>query len=536
MGLRSYLTANDEREFMKKLILLTLFALASAVMAAERPNIVLIMCDDMGFSDLGSYGGEIDTPNIDALAEEGVRFTQFKNTSRCCPSRAALMTGRSQHSVGMGWMAAVDEHRPGYRGQLSPDFPTIAEVLKDNGYGTYMSGKWHLTVDGNVSQPNAGPNGSWPVDRGFDQSYGGLVGGGSYYKVKGLVRNSERITNFPEDYYYTDAITQNAVQYIEGHDSAKPLFLYLAHYAPHRPLHAPQDRIDQCIERYQAGYDVLRQARFERLAELGILEPDSDLSMPVKGFPKWDSLDADLQQKWIKEMATYAAMIEIMDDGIGEVVDALKRKGMYENTVLFFLSDNGATMEGGKISWLGAHLSNTPYRGFKSKTFNGGISSPLIVHFPERFAAYHGDVRKNRAHIIDLLPTCLDIAGVDYPDSFNQAAITAPDGVSLLPAITGEAMPARDLFFEHQGSCSIISGSWKLVRGSQKEPWTLIDLESDPFEQADVARSYPELVQRLEAKWLQWASESSALPLETTDWTQRVKKYKKQFPDQDGID
>ncbi|CAA6679376.1 MULTISPECIES: arylsulfatase [unclassified Lentimonas] len=518
------------------LILLTLCTLASAVMASERPNIVLIMCDDMGFSDLGSYGGEIDTPNIDALAQEGVRFTQFKNTGRCCPSRAALMTGRNQHSVGMGWMAAVDEHRPGYRGQLSAEFPTIAEVLKENGYGTYISGKWHLTVDGNVTNPNAGPNGSWAFDRGFDESYGGLVGGGSYYKVKGLVRNNERITTFPEDYYYTDAITQTAVEFIDRHDTENPLFLYLAHYAPHRPLQAPQDRIDQCIERYQVGYDVLRQSRYERLVEQGLLTSDLDQSIQHKGLPEWNSLKPELQQKWITEMATYAAMIEIMDDGIGEVVNALKRKGIYDNTVLFFLSDNGATMEGGSASWLGAYLSNTPFSGFKAKTFEGGISSPLIVHFPSRFGELNGEIRHDRAHIIDLLPTCLDIAGLDYPESFNEKAITPPDGVSLLPAITGESLPPRDLFFEHQGSCAIISGKWKLVRADLEHSWKLFDLQADPYEQKDVAKSHPEVAQRLEGKWLHWAGESDVLPLEPTGWSDRVRKYKKQFPDQDGLD
>lgn len=202
-----------------------------SVQAEQPPNVVVIMCDDLGYSDLGSYGGEIRTPNIDRLAENGIRFTQFKNTGRCCPSRAVLLTGRDHHSVGMGWMTAVDEHRAGYRGQITDEVPTIAEVFKANGYKTYMSGKWHVSVNGSYRNPETrGPNGSWPTERGFDEYYGGLSGGGGYYDVKSLTRNTTHITEMPEDYYYTTAITDYGLKFINEHDSSKPLFLYLAHY------------------------------------------------------------------------------------------------------------------------------------------------------------------------------------------------------------------------------------------------------------------------------------------------------------------
>ncbi len=224
------------------------------------PNIILIMCDDMGFSDLGCYGSEIQTHNLDRLAAEGLRFSQFKNTGRSCPSRAALLTGRYQHEVGMGWMTAVDEHRPGYRGQISHEYPTIAEVMKANGYRTYMSGKWHVTVEGAFEAPN----GSYPVERGFDRYYGCLSGGGSYYKPTPVYNNLERVTEFPDDYYYTNAITDSAVNFVQGHNTAEPMFLYVAHYAPHLPLQAPADRVAKCIERYKVGYDILRQQRFEK--------------------------------------------------------------------------------------------------------------------------------------------------------------------------------------------------------------------------------------------------------------------------------
>ena len=207
----------------------------------SRPNIVLIMCDDMGFSDLGCYGSEIRTPNIDALASQGLRFSQFKNTARSCPSRASLLTGMYQHDADMGWMTAVDEHRPGYRGEIAADVPTVAEVLKTGGYSTYMSGKWHVTLDAHFDKPN----GSYPVQRGFDRYYGCLSGGGSYWTPTPVYNDLERVTEFPEGYYYTTAITDSASVFIRRHDTEKPMFMYVAYYAPHLPLQAPEDRIEK---------------------------------------------------------------------------------------------------------------------------------------------------------------------------------------------------------------------------------------------------------------------------------------------------
>lgn len=333
---------------------LALTAITSTVAAThtkpdtEHPHIVLILCDDMGFSDLSCYGGEIHTPNIDYLAEQGIRFSQFKNTGRSCPSRAALLTGHYQHEAGMGWMTAVDEHRPGYRGQISDHLPTLAEVLRDQGYATYMSGKWHVTLDAAFETPN----GSYPVQRGFDKYYGCLHGGGSYYKPDPVYHNLQRITEFPDDYYYTTAITDSAVSFIKQHPTQTPMFMYIAHYAPHLPLQAPQDKIDACRERYKAGYDVLRQQRFERQKALGLITPEMVLPVFQKEFPDgkrpaWTELTPQQQEKWITDMATYAAMIEIMDSGIGKVIQTLKDKGMYEHTLFLFMSDNGSTSEGG---------------------------------------------------------------------------------------------------------------------------------------------------------------------------------------------
>lgn len=499
----------------------------------SSPNIVLILCDDMGFSDLGCYGGEIKTPHLDSLALHGVRFSQFKNTGRSCPTRASLLTGRYQHQVGMGWMTAVDEHRPGYRGQISKEYPTIAEVMKANGYGTYMCGKWHVTVDGAFHEPN----GSYPVQRGFDRYYGCLSGGGSYYRPKPVYNDLAPVTEFPEDYYYTTAISDSAASFVRRHQAGSPMFLYVAYYAPHLPLQAPAERVERCKERYKAGYDVLRKQRFERQKDMGIVP--SDMSMPVydKEFggkrPAWEELTEEQRGKWVQDMATYAAMIEIMDDGIGQIVDAFREKGKLENTVFMFLSDNGATLEGGYLGQLMADLSNTPYRNYKQWCYQGGTSTPFIMAL--------GDTGKNTvknslcgqtAHVIDLLPTCMELASAVYPSGqFGHARLP---GTSLLPALKGEELKKRTLFFEHQSSCAIILGSWKLVRNDRHSPWELINLDTDPFELEDLSGRYPEKVKSLEHEWNLWAESHKVFPLEDKPWHERIGFYKKQNGNQSG--
>lgn len=502
-----------------------------------KPNIILIMCDDMGFSDLSCYGGEVHTPHIDFLAENGIRFSQFKNTGRSCPSRAALLTGRSQHEVGMGWMTAVDEHRPGYRGQISDRYPTIAEVFRENGYHTYMSGKWHVTVEGAFTQPN----GSYPVERGFEKYYGCLSGGGSYYTPKPVFSGLQRITEFPKDYYYTTAITDSAVSFIRQHPVDEPMFMYLAHYAPHLPLQAPKERVEACREKYKAGYDVLRKQRFERIRRNGLIDIEGELPVFEKEFggkrPAWNSLTPQQQERWITEMATYAAMIEIMDDGIGEVIKATKEKGIFDNTIFLFLSDNGATNEGDMITQLRADLSNTPFRSYKQWCFQGGTSAPLIIMYgggqPD---GKKGAVRHEFTHIIDLFPTCLDMASIEYPREFRNHAIDAPGGRTILPALKGKKLSKRDLFFEHQTSCGIISGDWKLVRANGKQPWELFNLLQDPFEQNDLSARYPDRVKTLEKKWNQWAEKQQVFPFEYRPWTKRINYYKSLYPDQSGKD
>ena len=446
-----------------KRVLFTSFMVGVVALGAQArqspPHIVLILCDDMGFSDLGCYGSEIRTPHIDSLAMNGIRFSQFKNTGRSCPSRAALLTGHYQHEVGMGWMTAVDEHRPGYRGQISREFPTIAEIMKSNGYRTYMSGKWHVTVDGAFDAPN----GSYPIQRGFDRYYGGLHGGGSYYKPEPLYNDLTRITGLPENYYYTTAITDSAVSFVRQHPSGEPMFLYVAHYAPHLPLQAPTERVKECLDRYKVGYDVLRERRFKRQKELGLVPREMQLPVFHKEFggkrPAWTDLEEEQQRQWVQNMATYAAMIEIMDDGIGRLVETIRQKGMLENTVFLFLSDNGSTNEGGFLGQLMADLSNTPYRSYKQWCFQGGTSTPFILTYGK--AAWNkmkGKLCNQPAHIIDILPTCMDMASAHYPTQYNHADFP---GISLLPAVQGKKLQKRTLFFEHQSSCAVISGHWK---------------------------------------------------------------------------
>ncbi len=521
------------------------FTSACTAETTARPNIVLIMADDLGFADLGCYGGEIETPNLDALAANGVRFTQFKNTGRCCPSRASLMTGCYPHSVGMGWMTAVDEHRPGYRGQLSAKQPTIAELLKAAGYKSYMSGKWHLTVDGAYKgKSDYEPNGSWPSDRGFDGSWASLSGGGSYWHNNMLVRDDKALPAITEggSWYYTHAITEHALGHINGHDFARPMFLYVAHYAPHRPLQAPAERIEQCMDRYRVGYDVLRRKRFERQRALGLIDGAVDLPKlekvykKQKGQPVWESLSAKQQAAWVKEMATYAAMVEIMDEGIGQLVDALKAKGQLDNTVIVFLSDNGATREGGFISQLAADLSNTPYQYYKKDSYNGGISSPLIVHWPAGLSGAGGKLNRTPSHIIDLVPTMMDIAGVGFPaEALAQGAIE-PEGVTLRPLAVTRDASERTFYWEHQTGRAIYRDGWKLVSYHADAPWELYHLEQDPFEQHDVSAVQPEHAKALREAWERWAERNHVLPFEKRTWTARIKHYTQVNGDQDGID
>jgi arylsulfatase A-like enzyme len=414
---------------------------------AKRPNIVIILADDMGFSDLGCYGSEILTPNLDRLAAGGLRFTQFYNAARCCPSRASLLTGLYPHQAGIGFMVEDGGH-PGYLGHLNDRCVTIAEVLRDAGYRTLMAGKWHV-----------GPNRAhWPRDRGFDHYFGLIDGSSSYFAVqagKRLVLEDDIYTP-PDDgsFYMTDAFTDRAIEFIDaaGRED-KPFFLYLAYTAPHWPLHAPADVISKYVGKYMGGWDVLSDARYRRMIEQGIINPDWPAPPRDPEVPDWRTLTHEQRRQFDLKMAIYAAQIDRMDENIGRVLDVLKEQGHEENPLIFFLADNGGCAEeldrgkpgaipGTPESYTSygrpwAHASNTPFRRFKKWTHEGGIATPLIVSWRAQISKPR--VVDDPGHIIDLMATCVEVAGATYPTQRNGKSILPMEGRSLLPIILGRS-------------------------------------------------------------------------------------------------
>jgi arylsulfatase len=560
---------------LRSLVLLAaVAALECRAHAAEaaRPNVIVIMSDDMGWSDLGCYGSEIETPNLDALASRGVRFTQFYNTARCCPTRAALLTGLYPHQAGIGHMME-DRGREGYRGELNRHCLTIAEVLRTAGYRTYMAGKWHVTKkvrpDGEADQHN------WPLQRGFDRFYGTIHGAGSFFDPNSLARDNTLISPYadpeyqPQQFYYTDAINDHAARFVSDHardHAEQPFFLYVAHTAPHWPLHAKPADIDKYKGRYDAGYEAIRAARFERQSSLGLVDPQWQLA-PQRGGA---FLEAENRQFEIRCMEVFAAMIDCLDQGIGRLVGELKRTGQLDNTLILFLQDNGGCAEGmgrgkkGEVetvragepslpplaagflqpdmvpkqtrdgfpvrqgygvlpgaadtyhaygeAW--ASVSNTPFREYKHWVHEGGISTPLIAHWPQGIpAARHNAIQSQPAHLIDLMATCVDLAGAPYPSHFAGHEIRPLEGVSLVPAFLGQSLArAQPIFFEHEGNRAVRDGQWKLVAKGPAGPWELYDMVADRTETHDLAAQQPERVARMVAQWQAWADRAGVLP------------------------
>jgi arylsulfatase len=508
-----------------------LSALAPALWAQDRgtrPDIVVVMADDMGFSDLGCYGGEIRTPNLDALAKNGLRFTQFYNTARCCPSRASLLTGLYPHQAGIGHMVS-DRGFDGYRGDLNDSCVTIAQLLKQSGYATAMSGKWHVTKDTGAD----GPKHNWPCQRGFDHYYGTLFGAGSFWSPKTIVVDNE-LTSPPADhYYYTDAVSEHAAAFVRDHHSRRPdqpLFMYVAYTAPHWPLHAPKEDVARYRGSYMKGWDAVRADRLKRLRNLGIVSAQWPLSPRDPAAGDWQAMDEEKRREMDLRMAVYAAQVDRMDQGIGRILHALRDSGRLDNTLLLFLADNGGCAEGGRwgferkkggtigedssfasygLSW--ANASNTPFRLYKHYVHEGGISSPLIVHWPETIRT--AGLRRTPCHIIDIMPTCLQAAGAAYPELFEGHRLTPPAGRSMLPVFAEDRLDRDALFWEHEGNRAVRSGNWKLVAKGKDGPWELYDLTRDRTETTDLARQEPAAVQRLAALWQQWAATSNVLPL-----------------------
>ncbi|MFD1141572.1 arylsulfatase [Larkinella insperata] len=503
----------------------------SSPKAGKRPNIVLIMADDMGYSDLGCYGSEIPTPNLDQLAGNGVRFTQFYNTARCCPTRAALMTGLFQHQAGIGHMTKepantvnYDYGVYGYRGELNRNCVTLAEVLKSAGYHTYMAGKWHL----GSSNPDL-----YPRQRGFDRFYGLLSGASSYLnptQPRGIWNENERVEKVNQPFYTTDAFTDKAISFLSDQKDDQPFFLYLAFTAPHWPLHALQNDIDKFRGHYRQGWDALRQQRFRKQVKMGLASEKWGLSARPETYPAWTAQDSAKQGEMDYRMAVYAAQISRIDQNVGKVVSYLKKAGQLDNTLLVFLSDNGACQEGGILGggkvtdindaskWgaisygaVWANASNTPFKGFKHVSYEGGISTPLIVHYPAGFKQ-KGTISTTPGYLIDIMPTFMEVSGATYPTEANGQAIQPIEGKSLMPVLTKGARQLHEyMYWEHENHRAIRFGKWKAV-SAIGAPWELYDLEADRSEQHNRADEQPDLIKKLDQQWTTWANTHHVFP------------------------
>ncbi|NLF38161.1 arylsulfatase [bacterium] len=487
---------------------------------ARRPNIIVILADDMGFSDLGCYGSEIMTPNIDRLASRGMRFSQAYNMARCCPTRAALLTGLYPHQAGVGWMVG-EENLPAYRGFLGESCVTVAEVLRAAGYTTLMSGKWHV----GEKRPH------WPCDRGFDEYFGLISGASSYWALSDgrvMARNNEPYTPEPGAFYMTDAFTDNAIELIGRHaPKPKPFFLYLAYTAPHWPLHAWEDDIRKYREIYTKGWDDIRAQRHKRMRDIGLVS--AGWPLPPRSGAAW--ADAEHKDELALRMAVYAAQIDRMDQNIGRVMAKLEQTGQADNTLVLFLADNGGCaekVERGKPGaptgtpdsfcsygqpW--ANVSNTPLRRFKRDTEEGGISTPLIAYWPGVVAA-GGAWCTEITHVIDIMPTCADVAGATYPAERNGNAITPCEGLSLLPVLRGGTRAGHPaLCWEHEDNRAVRQGPWKIVgkAGDPGEPWELYNIDDDRTELNNLAASEPARMETMTAIYDEWAARCNVAPL-----------------------
>ncbi len=519
---------------------------------SKKPNIVLILNDDMGYSDIGCYGGEIDTPNLDALAARGLRFSQFYNTARCSPSRASMLTGLHPHQTGIG-ILTYDSGPEGYAGNLNQRCVTIPEVLRGSGYKTYMSGKWH--VAGSLVEPTE----SWPLQRGFDAFYGTIIGAGSFYDPNTLTRGNENIEHEAQrdsSFFYTDAISDQAAAYIREHAKQspdQPFFQYVAYTAPHWPLHAHDEDIAKYKGRFDKGWDRLRAERLERLVETGVLDKRWPLTDRDPTQPEWS--DAEEKAWLLRCMEVYAAQIDRMDQGIGRIVAALEEAGQLDDTLIIFLSDNGACAEdipedvtidelvnklmiarshtrSGEPVHFGndravmpgpentyqsygapwANLSNTPFRLYKHWIHEGGIATPLIFHWPNGIAE-RGAIRHSPGYLPDIMATVVDITGAAYPAHHEGREIAPLEGTSLQPVFGGDGASRPPMFWEHEGNAAVRIDRWKLVKRYPR-PWELYDMVEDRTELNDLAAHQPDRVATMAAQYEAWADRCGVIPRE----------------------
>lgn len=530
--------------FIQVTMLLFFLSVVSETLEAtakeKPPNILLIVADDLGFSDLGCYGGEIETPNLDRLAGDGLRLTQFYTTGRCCPSRASLLTGYYPHRVGLGHMIK-DIGQPGYRGRVADNVKTIAEMLNERGYRSFLSGKWHLGTED-------------PTQHGFEEFFGTLTSAKTFWEADHFLRLPKKRTAKRYDdgeFYGTDALTDYAIEFLRqaGKTPEKPWFLYLAFNAPHFPLHAPEEMIAKYASRYETGWDELRKQRLAKMKDLGVVPPDTKLSKRSPYYdwaesngvlnPAWASLPEARRTDLARRMAIYAAMVDRVDQNIGRVVAELKRRREFENTLIIVTSDNGACAEwdaygfdnksgpenimhrGKEIEQMGspgtyhsvgsgwANASNTPWRLYKHFNHEGGIAVPCIVHWPAGATQKAGFIDHSPAHLIDIAPTLLNAA---KPKSAPNNHVPELAGKSLIPLLHGKPFAERTLFFEHEGNRAVRRGKWKLVSLRDKR-WELYDLTTDRIESNDLAAKYSEVVEQLSRAWGEWAKENNVTPL-----------------------
>ena len=520
-------------------------------MQSKATNVIIFLADDLGFSDIGGYGGEIRTPNLDRLAGSGVKLSNFHNTPRCSPSRASLLTGIHPHQTGIGILTGSNAAEGGYAGNLNTRCATIAEVLKSNGYITAITGKWHLTNSPNV------PNGAWPTDRGFDNFFGTLDGCATYFRPGTLTRGLENVESEADknpDFFYTDAIATEAAKFIKERPSDKPYFLYVPFTAPHWPLHAREETIKSYAGTYDAGWDAIRAKRLERQKSLGIIPKETELSPRDARVLAWEE---EPEKKWqARRMEVYAAMVTEMDTAIGKILDQVEKNNEWDNTIIIFLSDNGAcaealplddisefrraknlistrtrdgrkvvlgndpdVMPGGEdtyasygVGW--ANVSNTPFRLYKRYTHEGGVMSPFIIHWPEG-KLKSGTVNTSTFQLVNVAPTLYDALGVTYPASLNGNTLEPLVGGSMLPAIQSSDTQSSQLWWEHIGNGAIIKGKWKLVRQYDWE-WELYDLTTDRNELKDLSGSNPQIVAELSVEWQKLADQYGVIPFRKT--------------------
>lgn len=527
----------------------------------KRPNIIVILADDLGFSDIGCYGGEIKTPNIDYLASEGVRFKNFYNTSRCCPTRAALLTGLYNHNAGIGEMT-TDRNIEGYRGAITKNTVTLAEVLKDAGYRTAMSGKWHVSntieqptpqaqldwLNHKTSFPLFSPIDQYPTSRGFEKFFGTLWGVVDFFDPFSLVSGTTSIKDVPKDYYHTDAINDTAATYIrEFSKGNKPFFLYVAENAPHWPLQAKPEDIAKYKDTYKVGWDAIREARYKKMVSMGLIDPKTAPLSLRKSTMKWE----DNPTKAFDEMAmaVHAAMIDRMDQGVGRIIKTLKETNQLDNTLIIFLSDNGASPEdamrygpgfdrpsetraGDKIVYpiykkvmpgpqtsytsigpIWANVANTPYQLAKAQSYEGGVHTPMIAFWPKGITAKKGSYTDQVGHVMDFMTTFVELANAKYPEKYKGNSIKPMQGLSLVPALKGKVSNGHEILFnEHFNASFVRAGDWKMVNLSDDSTWHLYHIKSDKTELNDVAAQHPDKVKELTAKWQAWAKENHVLP------------------------